>query len=84
MTYLFFSYNLCILKVVELSFMLPCHSMTHDKLSCFSDMICYSDAEKNASKPPMLYDHRPLQLNEDDNGRVCHIPKKKVRFPSRF
>ncbi|XP_057983068.1 putative DNA (cytosine-5)-methyltransferase CMT1 [Malania oleifera] len=24
-----------------------------------------------------LYDHRPLQLNDDDYGRVCHIPKEK-------
>lgn len=41
------------------------------------DMVYCSDAEKNASEPPMLYDHRPLQLNEDDNERVCRIPKKK-------
>lgn len=45
-------------------------------------MVYCSDAEKNASEPPMLYDHRPLQLNEDDNERVCRIPKKKVLFPS--
>lgn len=28
----------------------------------------------------VLYDHRPLKLNEDDYERVCRIPKKKV-FP---
>lgn len=27
-----------------------------------------------------LFDHRPLQLNEDDYQRVCAIPKKKVYF----
>lgn len=26
----------------------------------------------------VLYDHRPLQLNEDDHQRVCQIPKRKV------
>ncbi|KAF8396032.1 hypothetical protein HHK36_017644 [Tetracentron sinense] len=29
------------------------------------------------SQKSMLYDHRPLQLNEDDYQRVCHIPKLK-------
>jgi len=26
----------------------------------------------------ILYDHRPLQLNQDDYDRVCRIPQKKV------
>lgn len=26
----------------------------------------------------VLYDHRPLRLNEDDYQRVCHVPVKKV------
>ncbi|TXG55158.1 hypothetical protein EZV62_020414 [Acer yangbiense] len=30
-----------------------------------------------ASRPGLLYDHRPLELNADDFERVCHIPKKK-------
>ncbi|KVH90626.1 Bromo adjacent homology (BAH) domain-containing protein [Cynara cardunculus var. scolymus] len=32
---------------------------------------------KDASKRKMLYDHRPLELNEDDYARVCQIPKIK-------
>ncbi|XP_071731251.1 DNA (cytosine-5)-methyltransferase CMT3-like [Rutidosis leptorrhynchoides] len=31
----------------------------------------------DASKRTMLYDHRPLNLNEDDYARVCHVPKFK-------
>lgn len=27
---------------------------------------------------PMLYDHRPLPLSEDDYLRVCQIPRQKV------
>lgn len=30
------------------------------------------------ARPHLLYDHRPLQLNNDDYCRVCKIPKKKV------
>lgn len=26
----------------------------------------------------LLFDHRPLELNEDDYQRVCQIPKHKV------
>ncbi|KAJ4829375.1 hypothetical protein Tsubulata_014518 [Turnera subulata] len=29
------------------------------------------------SSSTLLYDHRPLRLNEDDYQRVCQIPKKK-------
>lgn len=29
-------------------------------------------------KRPVLYDHRPYQLSEDDYLRVCQIPRKKV------
>lgn len=25
-----------------------------------------------------LFDHKPLQLNDDDYQRVCQIPKRKV------
>ncbi|XP_076883403.1 DNA (cytosine-5)-methyltransferase 1-like [Bidens hawaiensis] len=32
---------------------------------------------KDSSKRMMLYDHRPLELNEDDYTRVCRIPKIK-------
>ncbi|XP_020528962.1 DNA (cytosine-5)-methyltransferase 1 isoform X2 [Amborella trichopoda] len=32
---------------------------------------------KRSSHKPMLYDHRPLLLNEDDHQRVCQIPKRK-------
>ncbi|XVF45907.1 hypothetical protein PTKIN_Ptkin02bG0245900 [Pterospermum kingtungense] len=32
---------------------------------------------RHASSSGMLYDHRPLQLNDDDYERVCRIPKKK-------
>ncbi|VVA90960.1 unnamed protein product [Arabis nemorensis] len=31
----------------------------------------------DASQPRKLYDHQPLQLNDDDFERVCQIPKKK-------
>ncbi|KAK6941277.1 Chromo domain [Dillenia turbinata] len=37
-------------------------------------LFSYSDME--ASKR-MIYDHRPLKLNDDDYARVCQIPKKK-------
>ncbi|KAL5854008.1 hypothetical protein ACOSQ4_003810 [Xanthoceras sorbifolium] len=30
-----------------------------------------------ASRPRLLYDHRPMELNIDDFGRVCPIPRKK-------
>lgn len=36
-----------------------------------------ASASKKASQKAVLYDHRPLQLNEDDYQRVCRIPKKK-------
>ncbi|GAV63981.1 DNA_methylase domain-containing protein/Chromo domain-containing protein/BAH domain-containing protein [Cephalotus follicularis] len=41
-----------------------------------NEIVSYTAAQ-NTSCPRMLYDHRPLQLNEDDYTRVCHIPKKK-------
>ncbi|KAL5789097.1 hypothetical protein ACOSQ2_003985 [Xanthoceras sorbifolium] len=34
-------------------------------------------AAQIASRPGLLYDRRPLELNVDDFERVCHIPKKK-------
>ncbi|XVF11311.1 hypothetical protein REPUB_Repub08aG0016200 [Reevesia pubescens] len=32
---------------------------------------------KAEAAKPLLYDHRPLQLNKDDYQRVCQIPKRK-------
>ncbi|KAJ4915432.1 putative DNA (cytosine-5)-methyltransferase CMT1 [Raphanus sativus] len=32
---------------------------------------------RDASKSRILYDHQPLELNDDDLERVCHIVKKK-------
>ncbi|KAK6944725.1 Chromo domain [Dillenia turbinata] len=36
----------------------------------------FSCSDMEASKR-MVYDHRPLKLNDDDYARVCRIPKKK-------
>eukprot|EP01018_Ginkgo_biloba_P005150 Gb_13672 [translate_table: standard] len=36
-----------------------------------------SPLNKKAAQKASLYDHRPLQLNEDDYQRVCRIPKRK-------
>ncbi|CAL5366745.1 unnamed protein product [Camellia sinensis] len=41
------------------------------------DMFQSIVVSKNASGKTMLYDHIPLQLNDDDYERVCLIPKKK-------
>ncbi|XP_050232648.1 putative DNA (cytosine-5)-methyltransferase CMT1 [Mercurialis annua] len=41
-----------------------------------SDVVGLATAQ-NKSLPQMLYDHRPLKLNDDDYHRVCQIPKKK-------
>ncbi|KAI3471516.1 hypothetical protein Pfo_028166 [Paulownia fortunei] len=41
------------------------------------DIFGYADNKKNDSHKSALYDHRPLQLNQDDYERVCHIPKVK-------
>ncbi|EEF32028.1 protein with unknown function [Ricinus communis] len=41
-----------------------------------SDVVGFA-TDKNASHPQMLYDHRPLKLNDDDYQRVCRVPKKK-------
>ncbi|CAL5369399.1 unnamed protein product [Camellia sinensis] len=41
------------------------------------DMFQSIVVSKNASGKKMLYDHIPLQLNDDDYERVCLIPKKK-------
>lgn len=40
-------------------------------------MLPSGSASKRASQKAILYDHRPLQLNEDDYQRVCRIPKNK-------
>ena len=39
-------------------------------------LILFAGLELN----DLLFDHRPLELNEDDYQRVCRIPKKKVFF----
>ncbi|XP_028078261.1 DNA (cytosine-5)-methyltransferase 1-like [Camellia sinensis] len=41
------------------------------------DMFHSIVAAKKESQQMILYDHIPLQLNDDDYERVCHIPKKK-------
>ncbi|KAI8031049.1 DNA (cytosine-5)-methyltransferase 1 [Camellia lanceoleosa] len=41
------------------------------------DMFQSIVVAKNASGKKMLYDHIPLQLNDDDYERVCLIPRKK-------
>ncbi|XP_057872420.2 DNA (cytosine-5)-methyltransferase CMT3 isoform X2 [Cryptomeria japonica] len=38
--------------------------------------MSYATSKKTAQKA-VLYDHRSLQLNEDDYQRVCRIPKRK-------
>lgn len=40
------------------------------------DIISFS-APAEAAPEPTLYDHRPLQMNEDDYQRACRIPKQK-------
>lgn len=48
-------------------------------LLLFSDVFGYRDTKKNNdSSKSILYDHRPLQLNQDDYERVCLIPRVKV------
>ncbi|KAL6555477.1 Alpha-1,3-mannosyltransferase cmt1 [Orobanche gracilis] len=59
--------------------------MPHGSTSCtvFQKYIrlkrhdIFLDNKKNDSHESILYDHRPLQLNQDDYERVCHIPKVK-------
>ncbi|GAB4835134.1 hypothetical protein Ancab_000043 [Ancistrocladus abbreviatus] len=41
------------------------------------DALFGSSTVDSDSLITVLYDHRPLQLNEDDYQRVCQIPKKK-------
>ena len=51
-------------------------------ISClFVDVVNLSSAQM-ASRPSLLYDHRPFQVNNDDYERVCCIPKRKVLFLS--
>lgn len=63
---------------------LACSLVVVDQYSCsFSlfffllEMMGFSKGIEDAKKP-VLYDHRPYQLNEDDYLRVCQIPHKKV------
>ncbi|CAJ1942125.1 unnamed protein product [Sphenostylis stenocarpa] len=37
-----------------------------------------SKSNGTREKKPLLYDHRPLAMSEDDYQRVCQIPKRKV------
>jgi hypothetical protein len=39
-------------------------------------LILFAGLELN----DLLFDHRPLELNDDDYQRVCQIPKRKVFF----
>ncbi|KAK4404980.1 DNA (cytosine-5)-methyltransferase CMT1 [Sesamum angolense] len=41
------------------------------------DIFGYTGTKKNDPLKSVLYDHRPLQLNQDDYERVCHVPKVK-------
>lgn len=45
--------------------------------SFFPEMMGFSKGLEDVKKP-ILFDHRPYQLNEDDYLRVCQIPHKKV------
>ncbi|KAJ8634535.1 hypothetical protein MRB53_008802 [Persea americana] len=38
---------------------------------------CGDSSRKKTSQKAILYDHRPLCLNDDDYQRVCEIPKRK-------
>ncbi|KAJ7944080.1 Cytosine-specific methyltransferase [Quillaja saponaria] len=42
-----------------------------------NEMVNRVTISQSTSQPRMLYDHRPLKLNEDDFERVNRIPKKK-------
>lgn len=42
------------------------------------DMTALPSGDKKMHKNPVLYDHVPYPLNEDDYMRVCKIPKRKV------
>ncbi|KAG6382774.1 hypothetical protein SASPL_157516 [Salvia splendens] len=41
------------------------------------DMTASPSSKITKHKNPVLYDHRPYPLNEDDYMRVCKIPKQK-------
>ncbi|KAF5754366.1 putative DNA (cytosine-5-)-methyltransferase [Helianthus annuus] len=41
-----------------------------------SDMLGIASGSSRGEKP-LLHDHRPLPLNEDDYLRVCRVPKRK-------
>ncbi|WOK97533.1 DNA (cytosine-5)-methyltransferase 1-like [Canna indica] len=42
-----------------------------------SELVNFSSNGWKAMEKHQLFDHKPLQLNEDDYQRVCRIPKKK-------
>lgn len=41
-------------------------------------MIGLDVSTSTSLKSGVLYDHRPLKLNDDDLERVQNVPKKKV------
>ena len=45
-------------------------------LACF--LCCVEMLSSALLTENILFDHRPLQLNDDDYQRVCQIPKIKV------
>ncbi|RWR87147.1 DNA cytosine-5-methyltransferase 1-like protein [Cinnamomum micranthum f. kanehirae] len=46
--------------------------------SCKQDFDDCADSSRNkAPQKAILFDHRPLRLNDDDYQRVCQIPKRK-------
>lgn len=47
------------------------------------EMIGFSACEVDDIQP-LLFDHRPRKLFEDDYMRVCQIPRKKVLFHFSF
>ncbi|KAI7749813.1 hypothetical protein M8C21_011767 [Ambrosia artemisiifolia] len=42
-----------------------------------SDMLGIASGSLRKAQKPLLHDHRPLPLNEDDYLRVCRVPKRK-------
>lgn len=49
-----------------------------------AEMMHPSSIVEKPAQDRQLFDHRPLQLNEDDYQRVCRIPKHKVSHQSVF
>ncbi|KAL8501841.1 hypothetical protein ACS0TY_021089 [Phlomoides rotata] len=47
------------------------------KINIKVDMTLSPSNDTSKRKNPVLYDHRPYPLNDDDYMRVCKIPKRK-------